>query len=95
MYAAGFTLNVLVMAANKGQMPVLVPGGCQPDFFADDFIHGCMVAGTHLKFLADWIVRHKGIASPGDFLMWGGEDAFWPSLVTWIAFIIKDFNKKY
>lgn len=94
LFAIGFTMNALVMAANHGQMPVLVPGGCGPDTMEGDVIHSCMVAGTHLKFLADWIViRHLGVASPGDFLEWACDGAFWPSLVMWVGFIIRDHNR--
>lgn len=95
LFALGFAINALVMAVNHGQMPVLVPGGCSPSDMADDLIHSCMVAGTHLKFMADWIViRHLGVASPGDFFEWGGDAAFWPSLVLWIGFMIRDHNQK-
>lgn len=91
-------MNAIVMAANHGQMPVLIPGlvsGACPLDPDSDWIHSCMNAGTHLKFLADWVViRHFGIASPGDFFLWGGDNAFWPCLVTWIGFIIRDSARK-
>jgi hypothetical protein len=96
LYALGFTLNALVMAANGNQMPVLVPGGCNPiTDMAEDSINACMVASTHLKFLADWIVvRHTGVASIGDFFEWAANYSFWPSLAVWIGFILKDHNQK-
>ena len=94
MFAIGFAMNAVVMAANHGQMPVLVPGGCFPDTMSEDVIHSCMVAGTHLKFLADWIVvRHYGVFSPGDFFEMVFHETFWPSLVLWIGLIIDHFNK--
>lgn len=89
LFALGFILNAVVMAANGGQMPVLFPGGCA-DGFGDDVIHSCMNGATHLKFLADWIViNHVGVASPGDFGEWAGDAAFWPALTAWVALIIK------
>jgi len=94
MFALGFLSNAVVIAANQGSMPVLVPGGCTPGMISE--IHSCMVHSTHLKFLADWIlVRGLGIASPGDFLEWGAYASFWPALTTWVGFIIKDFSKKF
>jgi len=96
LFALGFTLNAIVMAANHGQMPVLVPGGCGPHTMDEDVIHTCMIAGTHLKFLADWILIHRSqVASIGDFFEWAFEYSFWPSLVLWVGFIIKDYNRKY
>lgn len=96
VWAFGYVLNALVMACNHGQMPVLAPGwNCSLLNLEDDPLHSCMNAHTHLKFLADWIVMAeggeiKGIASPGDFFEWFGELTFYPALVTWIMYIIKD-----
>src|SRR5271167_2993048 len=78
LFVLGFSMNAVVMAANNGQMPVLIPGGCTADV-AESMakeaevegiaIHACMTPATRLKFLGDWIVwRGKGVASPGDFL---------------------------
>ena len=93
LFAIGFALNAFVMAANHGQMPVLWPGGgciIDPD---KDLLHSCMTAGTHLKFLADWIViRGLGIASPGDFGEWACDAALWPAITAWVALVIKDRN---
>jgi hypothetical protein len=80
-FGLGFLFNALVRAANHGQMPVLWPGGCPPGTMGDDIIHSCMVAPTRLKFLADWIITHSGVASPGDFLEWLFEATFWPGLI--------------
>jgi|SRR5579885_2401006 len=91
MLAAGFAMNEIVMAFNNGQMPVLAPGGCPKDGL-ESWIHVCMTPATHLKFLADWIVLHNGIASPGDFLIWGWDAIFWPALAVWVALTIKDLK---
>jgi hypothetical protein len=93
-FAVGFLSNALVMAANHGQMPVIVPGGHMEIFDPDDLIHCAMTAQTHLKFLADWIViRDTGIASPGDFGEWLWEATFIPGLAAWFALLIKDHNQ--
>lgn len=95
LFAVGFTLNALVMAANHAQMPVLMPGGDCKLIDAEDLIHTCMTAATHLKFLSDWIVvRHSGIWSIGDFFELASEATLWPGLTLWVGFIIKDFSKK-
>lgn len=90
LFALGYLMNALVMAANHGQMPVLFPGGgCGPDgFFSEDLVHVCMTAQSHLKFLADWIAmvedgHLRAMLSPGDFLEMAGTVSFFPSL--WIA----------
>lgn len=94
MFGFGFLLNALVMAANQGQMPVLIPGGIAAGCPIDpdkDFLHSCMTQATHLKFLADWVViKGIGIASPGDFSEWACEAAFWPSIVAFVARISKN-----
>lgn len=93
-FGIGFCLNAIVMSANNGQMPVLFPGGCPADGLGDDFIHTCMTQATHIKFLADWVViRHLGIASPGDFFEWFHEATFWPSLTAWVALVVSDASK--
>src|SRR5258708_749772 len=83
LFYTGFASNALVMAANGGQMPVLVPGGCT-DSDVDRWhgevqregmqVHTCMTPETHLKVLGDWIVlRGRGIMSLGDALLWASE----------------------
>jgi hypothetical protein len=94
LFAIGFTMNALVMAANHGQMPVLVPGGNCSLIDAEDFIHSCMTAGTRLKFLADWIVINPfGVWSPGDLFELACKTTLWPGLILWAGFVIKDYNK--
>jgi hypothetical protein len=62
----------------------------------EDFIHSCMTVGTHMKFLADWIVvRHSGIYSLGDFLELACDATFWPGLILWVGMVLRDYNKKY
>ena len=75
-------------------MPVLTPGVCTPDR-VEDGTHTCMVAATHVKFLADWIFVGDGIASIGDMFIFAGEALLIPFLYIWAAFIIKDsFEEK-
>lgn len=93
MYAIGSLANFAVMAHNGGQMPVLYPGGCGGDAFADDPIHVCMTVSTHWKFLADWIViNHFGVASPGDLLLWGSNLIGYPAAIAWLTLLLKDIN---
>ena len=95
LYYLGSFFNVGVMAINHGQMPVLVPGNDCSLIEPEDFIHTCMTAGTHLKFLADWIViNHFGVASPGDFLEWACDQTFWPALFAWVMFVIRDHDER-
>lgn len=87
MFALGFSMNALVMAANHGQMPVLWPGGC-PDVTDESAfpIHACMTAVSHLKWMADWVViRGLGVASIGDFFEWAGEASMMPALFMWFG----------
>lgn len=90
----GFTMNALVMAANGGQMPVLFPGGCEAAKEYLDFVHSCMTPATRLKFLADWIVMHSGVASPGDFFLWLSDRTLWPGLILWAALMIYKSNEQ-
>jgi hypothetical protein len=92
LFALGFVLNAVVMAANHGQMPVLIPGGIADGCPLDpqDFLHSCMTSATHLKIIADWVVaKSLGVASPGDFFLWAGDSSFWPALTAWIALMLK------
>lgn len=94
-FVLGFVLNAIVMAANHGQMPVLIPGGCHVEDM-DDLIHSCMTHASHLKFLADWIVvRHLGVASPGDFLEWFFDATYQAGLAAWAALMIRDKHLSY
>lgn len=94
-FTTGFAMNAVVIAANGGQMPVRWPGGCQAEEYQrwklekpmeGLAIHNCMLPTSKLKFLGDWIViRHQGVASPGDFLEWGGDAAQVPCM--WMGFM--------
>ena len=98
LFAIGFLSNAIVMAANGGTMPVLTAGGCTEDAiagYAEEVdregmqVHSCMTKATRLKFLADWIViRHLGVASPGDFFEWAFNLTFKPGLLIWCLLMI-------
>ena len=94
LYALGFFLNKIVIAANGGIMPVLI-NGCSAERFSErDFIHACMTHTTHLKFLSDWIITNHGTAvySPGDYLLSLYDYVFVLALILWAALMIKDYN---
>jgi hypothetical protein len=91
----GILLNALVLAANNGQMPVLYPGGCEVNL-TDIFIHTCMLPGSHLKFLADWmVINHVGIVSPGDLCIWSGTEMIIPALVAWACLMIHEHERSF
>ena len=82
----GVALNEFVIAANKGVFPVLV-ANC--NIHPNDFdIHTCMVPGSHLKFLADWLNFHDGIYSPGDILLTIADTIQSPCFWLWMAVIL-------
>lgn len=70
LWGLGYLMNVLVMTANHGQMPVYLPLYCSTINFGA--FHTCMTAGSHLKWMADWINtgvgEHYVMTSPGDLL---------------------------
>lgn len=85
--------NKLVMVLNHGQMPVRWPGTvCDPTDMEHDFVHACMVEGSHLKVLADIITTHRGVMSVGDMLLDAGDWLFWPAAAIWVALMIKDYS---
>ena len=88
-------MNALVMAVNGGQMPVLWPGKCTAEVMdeAPPVLHSCMTHATHLKFLADWIVRHNGVWSPGDFFLVQYDYSFIPALMVWATIMIMVYNR--
>jgi hypothetical protein len=95
-YALGAFCNLLVLAVNNGQMPVLWPGGCSKMVVSDDdIVHVCMTSSSHLKFLSDIAVFHDvGVFSIGDGLLYLGNLLLWPCLILWAGFIIKDYSEK-
>jgi hypothetical protein len=90
MFVIGCALNSLVMVVNKNQMPVLIPGWHSELMNPDDLEHVAMTASTHLKFLADWILIGRGIASLGDFFIWAYDATFIPALAAWAALVLRD-----
>lgn len=90
-YLGGF-LNVLVMAANGGEMPVLYPGGCDPLHLL--YLRVCMTSATRFKYLADWmVINHVGVISPGDFLIWTGTAMIVPALVAWAVLMSHEHQR--
>lgn len=87
LWTIGAGMNALVMAFNHGQMPVLWPGGCTPDDM--DGYHVCMTAQTHLRVLADWIVTHGGVASPGDMFLFASDFIWYPAIAAWAAMMLE------
>jgi hypothetical protein len=101
LYGLGVFLNVLVITANQGYMPVAASAiidnrfglGSHPGEILDN-IHRCMQASDHLKILADWIqIPRESVASPGDLCLWLGEWLQVPSFVVWLTMLWKDSNK--
>lgn len=95
-WCLGAFLNVFVIAMNKGQMPVLWPGGCSTweGDDADIMIHRCMIHADKLKFLCDWIVINGyGIASPGDILLWASMYYGTYCYILWAFLTFKDLKE--
>ena len=63
--AAGFLMNLLVIAANGGRMPAAV----DPDDVAGDDLYTPIDASTRLRCLSDWIDVGRWLVSPGDVLL--------------------------
>lgn len=94
----GAGLNQLVIAANKGVFPVLMVN-CKLAPSSEE-LHSCMVPGSHLKFLADWINLHDAIMSPGDVLI-AISDAiqgplfwFWAAAILYLALLYQTQSSK-
>ena len=88
----GSALNRIVIAANGGFMPVLVPGGCPTADGILDPIHSCLTATTHFKLLSDWLVYHSEISSLGDWLLDAGNFLGYPLIAAWVALVAKDLE---
>lgn len=88
----GSALNRLVVAANGGFMPVLIPGGCPTADGILDAIHSCLTPTSHLKILTDWLVYRNEISSIGDWFLDAGYFLNMPFLFAWIACATKDTN---
>lgn len=67
LLAAGFLMNVAVVAANGGYMPAAVPSDeIEPD---QQDGYRPIDETTRLRFLADWIGLGDRLVSPGDILL--------------------------
>lgn len=87
----GSTLNVVAVAANQSQMPVLWPGGCQNYPIHDgDSWHVCMTKDSHLKVFGDWIILGKQAESPGDALIDLGGALQYPLAAAWLALVLNE-----
>ena len=105
IYAFGSFLNVLVITANKGIMPVMLAPTflahfiegvvLQPGDMIDDF-HRVMLHTDHLKFLADWIqIPHLNATySPGDIFIDIGDYLIRPAMGAWLALLWRDHNAR-
>lgn len=91
LFVLGVLMNKLVIAANGGQMPVLWPGGCTEEGF--DLLHTCMTKATRYRFLADWIVSHDDVSSPGDYLIDFYEFTFRPFFIIWAVLMIQKVRR--
>jgi Family of unknown function (DUF5317) len=101
-YYLGIALNILVITANHGAMPVVENadfwrhwaslGIIVPPGTMTDQIHKIMVPADHFKFLGDWLqlVFRDSIASIGDCFQWLGE---WLSPYAWGASIALLWDK--
>lgn len=99
LFCIGAGLNFLVISANGGAMPVLMPHlfwqklgeahATMPTGFVFDSVHKAMVTSDHLRWLADWVSVPDGTASPGDLLVWLGQWLSPYSIGAWLALLWK------
>lgn len=94
-YIFGSFLNIITVALNWNQMPVLGPGGCSEAII--DLMHNCMTHASHLKIFSDWIYwpegHHPAFASLGDMFIILYENTYDLGIALWIAFVIKDYSE--
>lgn len=88
----GGILNIIVVRANEGKMPVyptftLVTGYLKGIGNLNDGLHALGTASTNLKFLTDWMDDGWNIMSPGDVL-------FRLLAVIVIYYVIKSLNER-
>lgn len=69
----GSLLNLLVMYENFGRMPVFMDACESWENMPLDARHACGSGGTRLAGLADWILIHHEVLSPGDFILAAGQ----------------------
>lgn len=93
LFFLGVAFNVLVITANHGSMPVVVPvtmGAVDPGAIMDQ-VHVVWSSSVHLALLADWIqIPWLGVASPGDLLLWLGDWLRLPLASAYIALVITE-----
>lgn len=92
LYYLGVGMNVAVICANRGTMPVAASpwnGVDNPD--GQDTIHVKMTTESRLKVLADWVQlpAYQATASPGDLFIWLGVWLTVPSLFFWLGLILE------
>ena len=100
-FCLGAFLNILVVTANHGYMPVHQSAiifnrfGVQSSGAVLDEVHRVMQSSDHLKILADWIeIPRRSVASPGDLLLWLGEWLEGWTFIAWLAFLWRDHNRE-
>jgi hypothetical protein len=86
----GSIANQIAVRANGGHMPVLFPGGDCSLLDSDDLAHSCMTHATHVKILCDWILSSSAVSSLGDFALEVGNQIQTPSLIAWVALVLRD-----
>lgn len=100
LYGFGVFLNVLVITANGGYMPVHdspivkthLDDPIAPGEIIDE-VHRVMQHSDHLKFLADWIqIPRESVMSPGDMFLLLGDQLQFPLFVVWLVLLYKDHN---
>jgi Family of unknown function (DUF5317) len=98
LFYLGAALNLLVIAANHGTMPCVIPYGWIPTHlpwiipgFQMDVVHRVINPhDIHLAFLCDWIFVPfmESVVSPGDCLLWLGDWLTVPLVSAWFALLI-------
>jgi|SRR5271167_1565474 len=93
LYGFGAFLNVLVVSANHGMMPVVVPSSFAalnaPGMIMDDVHIVYDPANARLTPLIDWIeVPHFGSYSPGDMFIYLGDWMTVPFIGGWFGLMV-------
>ena len=94
LWGLGYSMNVIVMAANHGTMPVYLWNCGGIDFGK---VHSCMTSATHLKWMADWINVGTGesitLASLGDGLEFLVESTWVYCVIIWMFLVIEKHHR--
>ena len=94
LFYLGGGLNYLVLTANYGTFPVILPWlemqklGVEPGSLID-VQHIAMTPQMHLKWLADWIQYDNMVVSPGDCLIYLGMWLKIPCISSWLTLLWK------